>query len=367
MRRIILDFTSLEANEIANLLGSLAIDSQRSGIRPLLAAQTPIYSDTWFGNQGQGARIDQVLSIAEIAKSNWSKRAPSIRILLSAFWSLIYEEGSGKSELVQANAGKSSPKAYFQIAADSNALCLRLYYYTLPHLSPKDALQQFWPNSNTPSRASQLLLRYADFVRIHSISETADVEIVVGLLPSAPAEKSIDNFRTLWIEPLAAKLLNSPPYEAPDPKSSGIRPLPPVASVASSIPITSTEAQDGTSKSQRALASATAQILDLRKKLTEREDKIQELRSGGVGIANPTAPPDAENLLEAFQQKYFEAKFQIREFEIQIENLRKNGGTPEEIRELKLKMEALMNREKAWIKKLMGTLEEFRKSAKRTK
>lgn len=74
---------------------------------------------------------------------------------------------------------------------------------------------------------------------------------------------------------------------------------------------------------------------------------------------------DPEELLEAFQKKYFEAKYQIRQFELQILDLQKRGSSPEAIKELQLKMEALLNREKAWIKKLMGTIEIFKEAKKK--
>jgi len=59
-----------------------------------------------------------------------------------------------------------------------------------------------------------------------------------------------------------------------------------------------------------------------------------------------------ESLLQAFQEKYFEAKFQIRQFEIQIQTLKEQGGSKDEIKEIRLKMEALLNRQKSWIKRL---------------
>jgi hypothetical protein len=107
--------------------------------------------------------------------------------------------------------------------------------------------------------------------------------------------------------------------------------------------------------------------MELKQKVLEKEDTIRELRSGGVGTAPPIPPADAEALLEAFQNRYFEAKFQIRQFELEIEALESKKASPQEINTLRLKMEALLNREKAWIKKLLITLEAYKDSVKKSK
>jgi hypothetical protein len=362
-RKIILDFHYLSPAELTLLMRSLILDTQRAGLRPLVDAQTPLYCESWYGNQGQGTRIDHVLALPEIAKSEWIKRAPEIRILLSALWGMIYEEGPGKSETA-ASAIQRTPKAYFQIAASGQCLVFRLYYYTVPQCLPKDAVKLFSPDKSAPSKASQLLLRYSDFVRVHTIQETSDIEIVVGLFPSAPSEKAHDFVHTLWIEPLSARLISEPPYEAPSPANPHLRALPTVSAPDNKPRLVPT---DPSGAKDRAIIDATSKIKDLRKKIEERESMIRELRSGGVGTAPPLPPPDAEGLLEAFQQRYFDARFQIRQFEVQIQEIEKKGGSPKEIQTLRLKMEALINREKAWIKKLVGTLETYKDAVKKTK
>ena len=45
--------------------------------------------------------------------------------------------------------------------------------------------------------------------------------------------------------------------------------------------------------------------------------------------------------------------------------MEKKGATDEEIKNIRLKMEALANREQAWIKKLAGTLEMYKTARKK--
>ena len=96
-----------------------------------------------------------------------------------------------------------------------------------------------------------------------------------------------------------------------------------------------------------------------------RDELIQELRSGGVSTAPALPAPDADALLEAFQQKYFETRYQIRQFEIQIQDIEKNGANPEQIELLRLKIAKLHAQETNWVKKLAITIETYRAAKKK--
>jgi hypothetical protein len=365
-RRIILDFSILSVPELTVLIRSLLIDTQRSGLKPLLNPNSLLYCESWYSSQGHGTRTDHILNLPEIAKTEWIKRSNSIRILLSALWSLVYEEGPGKVAIPQGSAARTA-KAYFQIGADETCLALRLYYYVLPHCSPTEAVKRFWPDRASPISTSQLLLKYSDFLRIHTIHETSDLEVVIGLFNSAPSEKGFETAHSIWIEPLSAKLIVETPYEAPGPNQPQLRALPSVSATDTKPRLVADDKAPSDSAKERAILDATTKIKELRQKVQERDDAIRELKAGGVGTAQPLPPADTEGLLEAFQQRYFEAKYQIRQFELQIIELEGRKAAPQEIQTLRLKMEALQNREKAWIKKLLLTLESYKGSLKTKK
>jgi hypothetical protein len=400
LRGIFLDFANLQTAEVHTIFKSLYKDVHRSGIKPLIDPDAKIYVEHWYGNQGLGTRTDSVLGLSEFQDPAWAKRSSSMRICLSALWSLIYEEGPGKTELNQLTTA-NVPKAYFQIAADREVAVFRLGY-SIPNSSPKDAIAVFWPNPKLPAAPAQLLLKYADFVRVHSVAGTNDIEVVVGFFPSAVAEQAHGQVHTLWVEPIAANLFTEPFFEAPGPNSPRLRPLPhggahvkdPRENNIRSVPSTPVQNQNSgftqrpSAQNQNsgltprptttttavpvapfAAASAspsandeqpTAKIIELQSIIQKREATIQELKSGGVSTAQPLAPPDPESLLEAFQERYFDAKYQIRQLELEIVALEKRNATPEEINNLKQKMAALANREASWIKKLASTIETFR-------
>jgi hypothetical protein len=330
--------------------------------------------------------MDQVLALAEISKSDWIARATSVRIALSALWSLVYEEGPGKSEFAQTITG-SSPKAYFQVAADKNALLLRLCY-TMSSWSPKDTLAHFWPDAKALASPAQLLLRYCDFTRVHIVSETNDVEIVAGFLASKPSEKTPNEVRTFWVEPLAPNLISEIPFEAPGPDAPQLKPLSATAGISPQKAARNLETEFGSSPSQsqsedtddtipagdptnppahskdRFLIRAAKKIQELKALLLDRDQTIRELRSGGVGTSKPLPPPDAEALLEAFQGKYFEAKYQIRQIELKIVEMETQGATPAEVQALKMRMAELAAREREWIKTLAATIDTLREAKK---
>jgi hypothetical protein len=179
-RAILLDFTQMSTPESVRLVRNLMYETMRAGIRPWLEGAPPIYCENWYYAQGLGMRMDHLLAIPEIASSEWARRAPALRLVLGALWSLVYEEGPGKSEFAQAATSLHSPRAYFQVAADARTLVFKLHY-AMPAWTAKDVVAAFWPDAKRPTAAAQLLLRHADFLRVHLIPEGSDVEVVAGL------------------------------------------------------------------------------------------------------------------------------------------------------------------------------------------
>lgn len=351
LRQILLDFVHLQPAEALLLIRALALETHRSGIRPLLAPGTRIYCENWWRNQGAGPRLDAVTGLAELGQHEWRKRAGSIRVALLALWSLIFEEGPGKNDAPAGPAPKA-PRAHFQIGVDAQCLALRLCY-AQPGSSSREDVAEFWPDDTRPSAASQLLLRHADFVRIHHVADRPEIEIVAGFLASAPSEKAPKYCRTLWIDPIGPQLVHEAFQEAPGPAAPHLRLLP-VASLGEQRP----KPVDSDSKNKdRFMFEAAVKIREFKKALEEKEEQIRELRSGGVGTAPPLPPPETEDLLEAFQERYFDAKFQIRQLELKVADAEKNGASPQELAALQQKIAALANREKAWIKKIAQTIE----------
>jgi hypothetical protein len=361
LRSILLDFCQTHPNEAASLVESLFQDTQRTGIRPLLEPTATIYCENWYGGQGLGLRIDNILALPEIAKSEWLARAPALRIVVNALWSLVYEEGPGKSELSQAINGAKTPLAYFQVGCDGTTLALR-FCYSMPGWTAKDTLAAFWPDATRPTAAAQLLLKYADFLRVHTIADSSDLEIVVGFFHSAPAEKAHTKLHSLWVEPISPRLVTEVPFEAPGPDVRHLKALPanPMDSRLRSAGGGGEAGDESIKAKERFIFESAVKIRELKRLLGERDDLIRDLRSGGVGTSNPLPPPDAESLLEAFQERYFETRYQIRQFELQIMDMENKGATQQEVEALRLKMNALANREQVWIRKLASTLESYR-------
>lgn len=355
LRTILIDFANLRMSETSLLLRSLLVDTHRTGVLPLMeAAPNPsVYYENWFDQQGLGIKIDTLLSLPEIAKSEWMKRSSALRISLGALWSLVYEEGPGKSEFVQSLTG-AKPKAYFQVAVNDQCLALRLCY-SMPNWTPKDVQQVFWSNPSAPSAAAQLLLRHTDFLRIHHVTEVSDVEIVAGFFKSDCAEKYPDQVHTLWVEPVSPKLVSEVPYDTGSPDRPYLKPMPVAVGLAAYKP-PKVEVDTGGNPKDRQLAEALQQIRELKTMLKEREDLIHELKTGGIGTAPPLPLPGGEELLEAFQERYVETSHEIRKCEIHLAELEATRGSELELMMLRQKMTQLARLQENWIRKLAETL-----------
>jgi len=342
---------------------ALARDTRRSGVLPLLAAGTRVHAELWHPGQPQGARGDVVLSIPEIAQGPFAARANAIRICLTALWSLVYDEGPGKGDHSRATAGAGQVRAGFFVAADAGTLVLRLCY-PMAQWKPHDALKAFWPDAQAPSRAAQLLLRFADLVRVHSIADAPEVEVTCAFFESAPAERAPVEMRTLWVDPIAQALVEEHPYPEPGPAFPYLVALP---QAAASAPARA--GGDGAEGAKdRAILELKTRVNELRRRVAEKEETIRELRVGGVGTAAPLPPPDAESLLEAFQARYLEARFQLRTLEKRIHEIEDQGSeslSKQEYSRIKDEMEGLRKRQTEWIRKLMEVVGHFREQVRK--
>ncbi len=359
LRTILLDFAGPSPADVSRIVKNLLVENQRSGILPLLdgKGRSTVYCENWMDQQGLGHRMDALMNIPEIGKTDWMERSGAIRIILGALWSLIYEEGPGKSEFAQALTGGQA-KAWFQVGANSNCLALRLTY-SMPTWSPKDALLQFWPSKERPGSPAQLLRRYCDLLRVHRISDSTDIEVTAVFFKAAPAERSPGNIQTLWIEPISARLFEETPYEKLGPDLPHLKPL------ALAIPARPDEAQN--SAREKALADLALQVRELRKALRDREVKIEELKSGGVGAPQPPAV-DADGLLEAFLERFYDSHVKKQDLQEKIRVLSESPYSPSktaDIAQMERQVQALLAQEEAWIKKLAEALRYYAEERKK--
>lgn len=359
LRAILLDFHRLEAHEATHLIHTMITDKDRSGLRPLLDPKTPIYWENWSSEQGHGFRMDTVLNLRPIQEFGWGTRASAIRICLIALWSLVYEEGPGKGDMARA-LGTKAPRAFFQLAVEEKYLFFRVCC-PMSGWGPKKTLENFWPDEKKPSAATQLLLRHADFVRVHTIGDSPEVlEITVGLLLSSPAEKSSSDFRTFWVEPLSPQIVSEPLASSDQKKMAAMAPD-------QLVPLPATPHSEELQNKEKLLQEIIAKLNQLKKMLFEREETIRELRSGGVGTAHVLPPPDPESLLEAFEERYQSAMSEIKRLSAKVKKIEKSGKSGAEVQNLKAKLTQMEKRESNWIKKILSILETYRNAKKQNR
>lgn len=317
LRVIFLDFAGPPHSEVIHSIRCLMLDVTRSGLSPLLSniSSPQLYYEDWNQARGLGNRIDCVMKIPELTQHDWSEKASSIRVVLGAFWGLIYEDGPGKAERNQTQ-GTLAKRAYFQVGANSQILTFRLFY-SMPQWTPKDIMTLFWPDPTQALSSPQLLLEHADFVRVHWIAENQDIEITVGFYKksaqkSAGSERVFGQINTLWIEPLSARLVAEPPYERPETHGRNLRVLSPESmAILEDIPET---------KYKKELEELNIQIKELRKALHAREELISELKEGGVGSKGPqnTFATSTNTALDVFREHFLNHHNEVRATEEKI-------------------------------------------------
>jgi hypothetical protein len=340
-RTILVDLNRLATSEASTILRSLLRDSTRWGLRPLMQSNTPIHFESWTAQVGMGFRTDTILNLNEIANSHWAKRSNSLRILISALWSVIFDNGPGKADRGRNGADRTA-RAYFELAVDSHCLGFRLCY-SEPGWKVKDVLHSFWPGALTPSAAGQILFQYSDFLRIHVDPDTSEIEIVCALYPSGPSERATDILRTLWIEPLSNVTRLERFSESPETQEHYHKAL----------------------VTHHALIGNAAEKIDELKKQVELRDKeIDELRLKSHVKEQIYIYPsglDGEQLVDLVTRRLTEIKAKIKSAQSQFQLLRQDRDDElKEAGQLIKKIRELQAQQKSWIVRLTELVETYR-------
>lgn len=349
-RATFIDLANLDPMDWARVVRAAGFDSLRSGCLGLLAAGSAVYADPWLNGTALGARIDSLNQLADA--TDWQKRLPAARQILSALWGLIFEEGTGKADFHQP---PKTLKATFQTGMDARAWVFRLCFPS-QHFGPAEVLSRFWPNEAEATALSQLLLQSSDLLRVHWMADSGSVEITAVLFASAPSVSRPKDARTLWLEPLQSAQMMENPFDKPgSPQAPHLKALPVANAAPAAVkPVAMDE------KQARLMADTSAKLRDLTQMVRERDEVIRELRSGGVGTAPPLPPPDTDGLLEAFQFRFFEADNELRRLEQQVAEIERTGSDPLRIAALKRRIAELTEKEKGWIRTIAQTIDLYR-------
>ena len=365
-RMALLDLAHSSPQEAGQIVTMMADESRRGGLHGWLETSAG-HSDLWWAGAPLGSKIDAVLALPQLAQGEWSKRIPAVRLIMTALWSVIFDEGPGKI----SDLNRRAPKAGFQVAVNGYALAMRLGFmmpgWGTNASALKEAMKDLWPDASQPGRCWQLLHQHADFIRVHSVSETGEIELTVALLASAASRQTPSRMRTLWVDPISAKHLAQEPL-MPKTTNDGAAASTNAAAAPGAGGSTAVHANTivaavtaERAKFKTFLSDTANKMRDLKKAVIDRDEVIRELRSGGVGTAPPLPPADGAALLEAFQQRYFEAQYQMRQLQIQIDRAEKEGATPGQLDQIKKKIQILFEQEKGWIGQIQQTLLTYKK------
>ena len=302
----LVDFSTLQEQELILILQTLANPLLRTGLRGLLTSlPTPIYCENWQESSGLGLRLDQILSLPEMSTPPWNKRSHSIRMLLLALWNQF--------EKVQCHSG------YFQIAVNPDLLAVRLTLKLANSNSILDALRpENGPAIYRRPSALEGLISYSHLFRLHQIQEQSEIEIMAALLGALHEDSPTDRNHLVWIDRFPSRWIAEGWNEIPNPRALHLKVLPPAT-------------------------------------LTRHGPRV------------PGTPPNTSRLsefIEGFQKRYFEAQYEIRQVELKLVELAKKGASPQEIRALQAKIDSLTHRETQWIKQLSEALATRRKSTR---
>ncbi len=358
---VILDFHQLRAPEISSLVRSLCSDEQRSGIRPIMGTQNPIYWETWFQNQGLGFRLDRIQRLPGFESSEWNQRFTQVRLLIEGLWSLVYEDGPGKSELANSILSRK-PKATLSLSWDRRCLMLKLGT-VIPGWNSHECIQRFWPDSSRPLGSPQLLTRYADAVRVVASPDQNEVELSLFLFPSDPARLHHHQLRTLWIESISSRWLHESVFPKEQEVPENFKRLPEVSVLSGQ----SSAAPEPTSlqRQGKRLTESQVQVQELKEQIEQRDRIIAELKSGGVGTIQRSLPPEGSVLIEALEDRVGESRHILRSLQSELEQAMESNSSPRQIEKIRHRLLAEKNRQADWEQSIAQILEQLKSSSTR--
>lgn len=368
-RGLIFQIGNMSGEALRVLVGSLIHPEKRSGIECLLDRKATFYYDQWYqvSLTDIGERLDALAQFPEIQKHDFQHEVPYLRQALLALWSLVYEEGPGRTKTAQP-----VHRAYFQLGIDSHLIAIRLCF-SMQRWKISNAVNYFWPtlDSNSPTTlAAQQLLQCSDLLRLHIFSNSSDVEITLLFFKRDSTvtahQRWQRKYSSFWIDPLDSEFLMEPPLNPEEVKAPAnfksintfLNATPLDQSANAKTTVAREELKD------RALMVLSQQVKELKNNLESKTEELRFLRMGGVGTPQSLTPPEAETLLEAFRVRYDEVTVEIRDIERKLRSLERNGALPSEVNTLNTQLEILIDRQKAWMKILLDTLQDFQAQQK---
>ena len=200
-RMILLDFYRMDTFEVEALLGNLIFHEQRSGFKGLIPKSSTIFYQNWFEHDRSSTRcIDAIVNSTLIKSSRWAPRIDQIRFYLTALWSLCFQD--------QHQSPSLEPCGEVELAEFSKRLAIKFVFQDRD-LTLKHMMQWTWPPEHQGNPMIEMLVKNADFVRIHHFPETQKLEVTALFTPTAPVLSHPGEVRGLWIEPQKLKYLKN--------------------------------------------------------------------------------------------------------------------------------------------------------------
>lgn len=339
-RLILLDFSTLTAGStveqvpLLEWIVWLATESERAGLEPLI--EGPLWADLWTQDALLSQRLDSIFFLPEFQTHGWKKRATQVRALWVALWGMLYEVGPARNDLGGESKSSHLLRAEISVGVKKNRLAVQMRY-RMPGFSPKELMAFFMDHRLARFHPVGELFRASDFLRVVLLGKgqgeagsaaSGEIEITTGLnsdahAPSEAPSSKLDRVKTLWLSQVSTDVL-------PEPTARKLLKQAPVNTVSNN--------SANETKMKKLLMDASLKMKDLFLKLEKANLKINELRSGGVGVEVKTEIPDLINLREAL--------------ELRIEQEIDAHPDPSAANEWKKTLTAWIKKEEEWLKKL---------------
>ena len=227
----------------------------------------------------------------------------------------------------------------FKISS-SNAILIMQVVFEIPMMTRKKLIESIYPSQkNEPQHAGDLLLNNADLIRIQNNQQSHQIEITLGLYDKT-ATYNTNIMNTIWIDTLEKNITK---------EKNTLKQIP-------NIPITNDQQSNNLEQELKnknmQIQTAARHIIEYKNKIKTPENKITELKSGGVDIPFTLNEQSTQSLLDNIHKKIIETHIDVEKTYLEIHKQSRNGINENILKPLLLKLKQLKEQKKQWQLKL---------------
>ncbi|MBN21550.1 MAG: hypothetical protein CL678_09715 [Bdellovibrionaceae bacterium] len=338
-RSLFLNFSPDYRQHTLKWIKLLSHEDLKSGLIPMYPKGTIFHKDI-FSSSDIDLFYQSIREKDFWDNDQWKDQDLDIRICLESVKEMIFNK-------MNFGQSTSEKRAAIQAVADSESIAFRACFTQNSWKTPKDIIPHLWFSYESKSPALSSLQRYSDWAKIIQIADSKNYEFCFGHYLIKKNRSTQSKIKTLWVDALDGRRVT----ETYSPEKTNKK----------YIVIENETLKPKENPNQKKLPDPEIiKTLNLLKNEVAQQKKlIQELKSGGIGTNFQFSPLTGIDLLDQFEEKLNESRYQYLELLNQFKSIQ---NTPSSLEFKRLEKEIKNHKKEMqnWFEKLSKIVLSFK-------